>query len=73
VRRRYTYSNSLDEPRPLLHVETRAEGDYGLKIATLALDVANALKRMWKVEDEGALQTWHVLTEMCMAISNIDR
>ena len=26
--------------------------------APLALDVANALKRMWKVEEGGELQTW---------------
>jgi hypothetical protein len=27
-------------------------------LAPLSLDVANALKRMWKVDDCGALRTW---------------
>ena len=41
--------------------------------APLALDVANALRRMWKVEDGGALQTWQPDTDGNIhGCSNID-
>jgi hypothetical protein len=50
-------------------VGTCAEGDHELE-SPLDLDVANALKRMWKVEEGGALKTWQpqVLTGIYMLI-----
>jgi hypothetical protein len=41
-----------------MYVETRAEGDYGLESATGIGRGERAEKRMRKVEEGGALQTW---------------
>jgi hypothetical protein len=41
-----------------MYVGTLVQKETRNSKAPLDLDVANALKRMWKVEEGGALKTW---------------